>query len=61
MTVRETNPRPPFAKKVSQIELTGAPRAGYASRGRRRIDWPRIVLFAVIVALIFVMASVFHK
>jgi hypothetical protein len=61
MTVRNVNPGPPFAQRVSDTEPKAATTVGYGSQNRRRFDWPRIVLFAVIVALILTMASVFHK
>jgi hypothetical protein len=61
MIVRNVNPGPPFAQRVSGTEPTTATPLDYGSQDRRRIDWPRIVLFAVIVVLIFAMASLFHK
>jgi predicted RNA-binding Zn-ribbon protein involved in translation (DUF1610 family) len=61
LTVREPNPGPPFAQRVSDTEPMAVTDRDYGSQDRRRIDWPRIVLFAVIAVLIFALASVFHK
>lgn len=61
MTARLNNPPPPLAQRASEDALVLDRTLGYGRQERRRISWFKLILFAVIVVLIFAMASVFHK